>query len=365
MKAAVLYEPNEPMRIVDVESSGPKAGEVRVRVGAAGVCLSDHHFMEGTAAMPRPVVLGHEGAATVQEVGEGVSSVQPGDRCIMSFISDCGRCRPCHEGSPQLCETNRLTGASQFDGTLRLRDGEGVEVYQMAKLGLFGQEAVVPAQACHPIPSEVPIEVAALIGCCVTTGVGAVINNPFIRAGATVAVFGVGGVGLNVLQGARLINASRIIAVDILGSKLDFAKRFGATDLVDASKTDPVVAIQELTGGGVDFAFDAFGSSETISQSIDSVGINGTAVMIGLGPDGESAPIQMVPLVRNQKRLMGSYYGSASPHETFKKMVDFYLQDKLDLQGLITRRYPLDKINEAFDDLVGGGVGRGIIDFEL
>ncbi len=361
MKAAVLYETNEPMRLVDCEIDEPRDGEVRVRVGAAGVCLSDHHFIAGTGAIPTPVVLGHEGAATVEEVGGGVASVRPGDRCIMSFVSNCGHCRSCREGSPQTCETNRVSGARQFDGTLRLRDGEGVEVYQMSKLGLFGQQAVVPAQACYPIPDEVPLEIAALIGCCVTTGVGAVVNNPFIEAGATVAVFGVGGVGLNVLQGARLINASRVIAVDVLEPKLEFARRFGATDFVDASKADPVEAIRELTGGGVDFAFDAFGSAKTISQCVDAVRINGTAVMIGIAPDGERAPIEMVTLVRNQKKLMGSYYGSASPHETFRKMVGFYLQDRLDLQSLITRRYPLDQINEAFDDLVAGGVGRGVL----
>jgi Zn-dependent alcohol dehydrogenase len=365
MKAAVLYETKEPLRVVDLEIGDPRPGEVRVRVAAAGICLSDHHFIEGTGSMARPVVLGHEGSAIVETVGPGVTSVRPGDRCIMSFVSPCGRCRSCNGGSPQLCETNRKTGARQYDGTTRLRDGEGVDVHQMSKLGLFGEAAVVPAQACYPVPREVPMDVAALIGCCVTTGVGAVINNPMMRAGATVAVFGCGGVGLNVIQGARLINAARIIAVDILPQKLEFSKRFGATDLIDASQTDPVQAIKDLTGGGVDFAFDVFGGAAPISQCVDSLRSNGVAVMVGLAPEGERAPIDMVSLVRNQKHLMGCYYGSASPHETFAKMVDFYLREKLDIAGLITRRYPLERINEAFDDLVGGKVGRGVVEFAV
>lgn len=363
MKAAVLYETREPLRVVDLEVGDPRPGEVRVQVAAAGICLSDHHFIEGTGTMPRPVVLGHEGAAVVETLGDGVSGLQPGDRCIMSFVSPCGRCRACNEGSPQLCETNRKTGARQYDGTTRLRDGEGVDVYQMSKLGLFAERSVVPAQACYPIPREVPLDVAALIGCCVTTGVGAVINNPLMRAGATVAVFGCGGVGVNVIQGARLVNASRVIAVDILPQKLEFCRRFGATDLVNATEVDPVQAIKDLTGGGVDFAFDAFGSATTISQCVDVVRSNGVAVMVGLAPEGERSPIEMVSIVRNQKHLMGSYYGSASPHETFAKMVDFYLRDKIDVRGLITRRYPIEEINHAFDDLVGGKPGRGIIEF--
>jgi S-(hydroxymethyl)glutathione dehydrogenase / alcohol dehydrogenase len=361
VKAAILYETHEPLRIVETQVADPGPGEVRVRVGVAGVCLSDHHFIEGTGSMPKPVILGHEGAGTIESLGPGVTGLSEGDRCIFSFVSHCGFCRACQEGSPQLCETNRKTGARQFDGTLRVRDGEGEEVYQMSKLGLFAEQSVIPKQAAYPITNDVPMEVAALIGCCVTTGVGAVINNPMMRAGATVAVFGCGGVGLNVLQGARLVSASRVIAVDLADDKLEFSRRFGATDVVNASKVDPVEAIKELTGGGVDFAFDAFGGATTISQCVDSLRSNGVAVMIGLAPEGERSPIEMVSLVRNQKHLMGSYYGSASPHETFGKMLDFYRRGLIDVSGLITRRYPLDQINEGFEALISGGVGRGVL----
>ena len=345
-----------------MERSAPQAGEVQVDVGVAGVCLSDHHFMEGTGTIALPAVLGHEGAGTVVSVGEGVQGLTEGDRCIFSFASNCGHCRTCREGTPHMCLTNRRTGAHQFDGTLRLKDGEGDEIYQMSKLGLFGEEAVVPAQACHPIPDAVPLDVAALIGCCVTTGVGAVINQPGMKAGATMAVFGVGGVGTNVVQGARLMNASRIIAVDLADDKLEFVKRFGATDVINASDTDPVEAIRELTGGGVDWAFDVYGDATVISQCVDVLRPSGTAVMVGIAPEDARAPIEMTTLVRNQKTLTGSYYGSGSPHEMFEKMIDFYLRDRIDVAGLIQRRYTLDQINEGYDDLVGGKVGRGVIE---
>ena len=363
MKAAVLYEVNQPLQVVEIDLEAPKKGEVLVKMGAAGVCASDYHVIHGTGTLPLPCALGHEGAGTVESVGDGVSGLQPGDRCILSFVSNCGHCRSCREGFPQLCDTNRLTGSRQFDGTFRMKDREGRDVHQMSKISVFSEQSVVPAQACFPIPREIPMEVAALIGCCVSTGVGAVINAPNIKAGATVAVFGVGGVGLNVVQGARLVNAARVIAVDLFDHKLEFAKHFGATDLVNASKVDPVEAIRDLTGGGVDYAFDAFGGAVTISQAVDALRKTGTAVLVGLAPAGDRAPIDMVDLVRNQKTLVGSYYGSGSPHETFARMVDFYQRGLLDVSGLIQRRYSLAQINEGFDALANHENGRGVINF--
>jgi S-(hydroxymethyl)glutathione dehydrogenase/alcohol dehydrogenase len=364
MRGAVLYDVGQRMQVIELDQDEPKAGEVLVKVGAAGVCASDHHFLTGTGTVPFPIVLGHEGAGTVRALGPGVTGLAEGDRCILSFVSNCGHCAYCRGGNPQLCTTNRKTGAKQFDGTLRIRDREGNGVNQLSKLGVFAEQIVAPAQACYPIPAEVTMEAAALIGCCVTTGVGAVINQPSMRAGATIAVFGVGGVGLNVVQGARLMNAARVIAVDIIDHKLEFSRRFGATDLVNAAKVDPVEAIKDLTGGGVDFAFDAFGGADAIMQALASVRTTGTAVMVGIAPEGARAPLDMVDLVRHQKTLVGSYYGSASPHQTFAKMIDFYLRGKLDIQGLITRRYPLDQVNEAYDDLAAGGDGRGVVIFD-
>ena len=297
-RAAVLYRANEPHQIRELQMEDPHPGEVVVRVGAAGICASDHHVMEGLTALPLPSVLGHEGAGTVESVGPGVTGVQPGDRCILSFVSSCGHCSSCRRGRSNLCDTNAATGTRQYDGTTRLTDPEGLGIPQMGKLGVFAERLVCPAQACYPIPDDVPLDVGALIGCCVTTGVGAVVNTPDIQPGSTVAVFGCGGVGLNVVQGSALMSASRIIAVDIHDHKLEFARGFGATDTVNARDVDSVKAIRELTGGGADFAYDVLGSPETTRNAVDCLGKGGTAVVVGLAGIEDSAPINLVDLVR-------------------------------------------------------------------
>ncbi|MGE3960634.1 MAG: zinc-binding dehydrogenase [Dehalococcoidia bacterium] len=362
--AAVLRSVERGLTVETLRAEEPRAGEVLVRMGAAGVCASDHHVIHGTAALPLPCVLGHEGAGTIEAVGPGVTHLRPGDRCILSFVSNCGHCSPCRSGHPQLCDTNAVTGPRQFDGTTRLRDAEGDEVFQMSKIGVFADYSVVPAQACFPIPSDVPMDVAALMGCSVPTGYGTVVNAPGIRPGATVAVFGAGGVGLQAVQAARILNAGRVIVVDISESKLEYATRFGATDRVDATAVDPVEAIRALTGGGVDYAFDTYGSTTTTQQAVDALGKNGVAVIAGLAPLGDRAGIDLVDLVRKQKRIVGAYYGSASPHETFRTIVGLYLSGTLKVDELIERRYPLARINEGFAALDRGENGRGVIVFE-
>ncbi len=364
VRAAVLYAANEPMPIKDLEQLSPRNGEVRVDIGAAGICASDHHVMKGQTSFPMPIVLGHEGAGVVAEVGDGVSGIKPGDRCILSFVPSCGHCRSCRSGLQNLCDTNRLTGTRQYDNTFRIFDDDGTEVHQFAKLGVFAESLVCPQQAIYPIPDDVPMDVAALIGCSVTTGVGGVINQPNAKAGMTVAVFGVGGVGLNVIQGARLLSASKIIAVDVLDNKLEFAYRFGATDVVNSRAEDAVEKIMELTDGGVDMAFDAFGHSMTTRSAYDATRKGGICVIIGIAPEGTDADIPMVDMVRNQKTVVGSYYGSSSPHETFRSLIDFYRSGKLEIGGLALRQYTLDEINEAYDDLERGADGRGVIVFE-
>jgi len=364
MKAAVMRAGETALLVEELTQAEPKAGEVLIRTGAAGVCASDIHVIHGTAQLSLPCVLGHEGAGTVEAVGAGVTNVKPGDRCVLSFISNCGHCRMCRSGSPQLCETNAATGANQYDGTTRLTDANGDEVFQMAKLGVFSEYQVAPAQACYPMPDDVPMEVAALIGCSVTTGVGSVVNAPRVRPGMTVAVFGAGGVGLNSIQGARLMNASRIIAVDIAEHKLQFATRFGATDTIDSTVTDPIEAIRELTDGGVDLALDTFGGIETTQQAVGALRRNGVAVVVGLAPLGDKAGIDLTDMVRTQKTLTGAYYGLASPHETFRTMIDLYQKGDLLVDEVIQRRYSLDQINEAFDALERGEDGRGVIVFD-
>jgi S-(hydroxymethyl)glutathione dehydrogenase/alcohol dehydrogenase len=363
LKAAVLYDPKTRMPIVELNQQAPKAGEVKVQIGAAGICASDHHVITGTAKFPLPIVLGHEGAGVVEEAGENVTSVKPGQRVVLSFVPSCGYCRSCRSGLPQLCDTHRATGTRQFDGTTRLKDPQGREVFQYTKMGVFGEAIVTPQQACFPLPDDVPMDVAALIGCSVTTGVGAVINQPNIRAGMTVAVFGCGGVGLNAIQGAKLINSSRIIAVDIHDHKLEFAYKFGATDVVNARSQDAVKAVREMTDGGADFAFDTFGSARTSTSAYDATRKAGTTVIVGLAPDGEKGPFDLVDMVRNQKTVVGSYYSSVSPHETFRKIIEFYRKGRLDISSVIVRRYTLEEVNEGFDALARGEDGRGVIVF--
>ena len=364
LRAAVLIESKKPMPILELNQSEPKTGEVLVKMSAAGICASDHHVMTGDNPTPMPIVLGHEGSGVIEAIGPGVSSVKVGDRCVLSFVPNCGHCRSCREGLSNICDTNRITGTRQYDGGFRLHTADGVEVHQFAKLGVFGESIVVPQQACYPMPDDVPMEVAALIGCSVTTGVGGVINQPGMRAGMTVAVVGAGGVGLNAIQGAKLVNASKIIAVDIYDHKLEFAYKFGATHVVNSKEEDPVKAIQALTDDGVDFAFDTFGHKITTEQAYKATRKGGTTVVVGLAPDGMGAEIPMIDLVRNQKTLVGSYYGSASPQETFGKLLEFYLQGRIDVGGMVTRRYKLEEINEAYDALERGEDGRGVIVFQ-
>ena len=363
VKAAVLYKANEPMVVSDLEQQGPQHGEVLIRVAAGGVCASDHHIMMGQTSFPLPMVLGHEGAGVVEQVGAGVANVAAGDRCVLSFVPFCGYCVMCRAGRSQMCQSHRSTGGKQFDGTLRLNDAGGAEVYQFGKLGLFAERIVVPSQSCLKMPESVSMEEAALVGCGVATGVASVIHQPGLKPGSAVVVFGAGGIGLNVVQGARLVNAHPIVVVDIHDHKLEFAKGFGATHTVNAAAGDAAAAVREITGGGADFGFEAVGYAETTEQMVASLRPAGTGVLIGLAPEGMLAKINMVDLTRNEKRLVGSYYGSANPHETFDLLFKLMGLGKINVAGLVARRYPLERVNEAFDDLHTGKRGRGVIVF--
>jgi S-(hydroxymethyl)glutathione dehydrogenase/alcohol dehydrogenase len=361
MKAAVLYEYGKPLSLEEVELDPPKAHEVRVRIAAAGVCRSDLHIMKGEAHIKLPAVLGHEGSGVVVETGEGVASLKPGDHVILSFVPNCGRCYFCTTGRTNLCDAHAATGPNLFDGTTRLHTG-AQRISHMGKVACFAQEAVVPESGCIPISKDLPLPQAALIGCCVTTGVGAVIFNARVEPGSTVAVVGCGGVGLNVIQGARLVNASKIIAVDINEGALEFAMRFGATHTVNPTRQDALKRIREITGGlGADYAFEVFGSSETVRLAFEAARKGGTAVVVGLAPVGDLASIDPVALVRQEKTLKGCYYGSSRPTMDMHRMVELYQQGKLDLDGLITRSYRLDEINRAYQELDRGQVGRGVI----
>ena len=360
-KAAVLYEANKPLQIETLNQEEPRHGEVRVRTSVAGICASDHHYMKGDNKMPMPVVLGHEGSGYVESVGPGVQNFKPGDRVITAFISGCGNCTYCQNGFVNLCTTSNALNTKQYDGTLRLKKEEK-SIHQMQKLGLFSEYLICPQQSLYLLPDEVPMDVAALIGCAVSTGVGSILNQIESKPGIDVVIFGLGGVGLSALMGAKILNCNNIIAVDIKDHKLEFATKFGATHTINSSETDPVKEIMSITGNnGVDMSFDTFGRGSVTNQAIQSTKRKGTTVIVGIAPIGDTVNADMVDLCRNQKTLIGSFYGSISPHESFRQIIKHYLKGEIDIRGLVERTYKLEQINEAFNDLENGQDGRGII----
>ncbi|MCB9482609.1 MAG: Zn-dependent alcohol dehydrogenase [Dehalococcoidia bacterium] len=356
MKAAVLNEAKKPMTIDEVELDSPVAGEAKVRVVAAGVCHSDLHFIDGVYPTRFPTILGHEVAGVVEEVGPGVTNVVPGDRVILGFVQPCGTCRFCAEGRPAICQTPIRTRSSS--NPARTRNGEPVNA--MTNVGGFAEYSITPAAGLVKVPDDVSLDIAALVGCSVTTGYGAVVNTAQVKPGSTVAVIGAGGVGLNIIQSARLAGAERVIAVDMAEHKLATARDFGATDIVNAKDEDPVAKVKELTGGGADYTFEAIGLKVTSEQAYEMAGRGGTAVIVGMVPPTEQISIASNIWVQ-EKTLKGSFYGSARFHLDMPRILNLYRQGKLDLDGLVSRRYPLAEINEAFDALRNGEVSRSVL----
>ncbi|GMV84670.1 MAG: oxidoreductase [Dehalococcoidia bacterium] len=358
MKAAVLYAPNQPLVIEDIEVDDPQANEVLIKTSATGVCHSDLHFMEGKWMHPMPVVLGHESAGVVEKVGPGVTNVKAGDRVVVAFVQSCGECDRCITGRPNLCSNSQSLNRI---GRIKLN---GQPMMQFAGMSAFAEKQLVSAKACVKVPDGVPMEAAALVGCSVMTGVGAVTNTVKLQVGQTVAVIGCGGVGLNIIQGAKLAGASRIIAVDMLESKLAAAKEFGATDVVDASSGDAVQQVMSLTGGGVDYAFEAIGLMKTAQQAFMMARRGGQAVIVGMLPLAEDLTIPQAGLsFLGEKGIVGSYYGSTRQTYDMPWLMELYRQKRLKIDELITRTYKLDQINEAYDALKAGEVNRSVIVF--
>lgn len=358
MKAAVLYAPNQPLVVEDIDIDEPQANEVIVKTAASGVCHSDLHFMEGKYPYPVPAVLGHESAGIVEKVGSAVTKVKPGDRVVVAFVTSCGACDYCVTGRPYLCQNQQALGRV---GRL---SKQGQPVMQFANMSAFAEYQLVHENACVKVPDGVPLEAAALVGCSVMTGVGAVSNTAKVPVGATVAVVGAGGVGLNIIQGAKLAGASRIIAVDLLENKLAAAKEFGATDVVDASTGDPVQQVKNLTGGGVDFAFEAIGLSKTAEQCWGMIKPGGKAVVVGMVPFGQTVNVPGHEFVLGEKSILGSFYGSTRQQYDMPWLMELYRQGRLKIDELITRRYKLDQINEAYEALKNGEVNRSVITFD-
>ena len=363
MRAAVLVRTNDPLEVDRIEFDEPQAGEVLVRLAASGVCHSCLHIMDGSMSWPElPVVLGDEGAGTVEQIGPGVTSVAPGDHVILSWSPACGRCRYCATGRPQLCERRPARGV-MADGSMR-RHRNGVDVAHMGP-ATYATHTIVSSDSAIKIRDDMPLDKAALIGCAVTTGTGAVINTARVPAGASLAVFGSVGIGLNAVQGGRLCGAFPLIAVDVANNKLEFARRLGASHTVNSGEVDPIAAIRDLTlGRGAEFTIVAVGNTTAIQQAWDALAPGGTCVVIGAPPSGESLTVQPVNLYRDEKRLTGSRYGSSRPLDDFGRLVDLYLGGRLELDALITREYALDEVNEAHRALAAGENMRGLLVFD-
>ncbi|MCA1833365.1 MAG: Zn-dependent alcohol dehydrogenase [Actinomycetota bacterium] len=359
MRAAVLPGLNETLQIRDdVEVNGPGPGEVRVRIAASGVCHSDLSLQNGTLPHPFPVIPGHEGAGEVLSVGDGVTSVKEGDHVIMAFCAPCGDCPSCLRGQPNLCNvimTDSLTNPRFVV--------DGMPHWGYAGNGSFSEEIVVRAEAAIPIPEDVPLDVASLIGCGVMTGVGASLNTAKVTPGSSVAVFGCGGVGLSVIQGARICGAAEIIAVDLLESKRENAKKFGATYAV--SPNDLAGLSMQLTGGeGFDYAFEVVGLSSTIRAAWDATRRGGTTCIVGAGKIDDMVMFSAFEIFYMERNLIGSWYGSADVRRDFPRLLRLWREGRLDLEGLISQRIDLSEINEAFEALKNGEVIRSVVQFK-
>ncbi len=357
MKAAVLRTIPGELEIDDVQIDTPGPREVLIHTVAAGVCHSDLHFMEGKYPYPTPAVLGHESAGVVEAVGADVAHVQPGDHVITCLSVFCGHCDFCISGRPALCD--KATVRRPLDAPPRLSAG-GQPVFQFLDLSSYAEQMLVHENAVVKIRDDMPLDRAALIGCGVTTGLGSVFRTARVEPGQTVAVIGCGGIGLNCVQGARIAGAGRIIAVDMVASKCELARTFGATDAVVASEGDPVAQVLEMTGGGVDHAFEAIGMAVTAQQAFAMAKRGGTATVIGMIPIGETVSVPGVELLF-EKRLQGSNMGSNRFRIDMPRFVDMYLDGRLLLDELVSARRPLEEVNEAFAAMRTGEVARSVL----
>ena len=362
MKAAVMRKNKAPLELEDATIDSPGPGEVLLQTAASGICHSDLHVIEGGLPVPPPCILGHEPAGIVAEVGDGVTDFTPGDHVIGCLSSFCGVCKFCTHGRPYLCPTQFVGRPPEAKS--RLTDAKGEPISQFANLSSFAEKMLCPERSLVKIRDDMPLDRASLIGCGVTTGLGAVLNTVNVPSGASVVIIGCGGVGLSALQGARITGAGKIIAVDTQAWKFDLARSMGATDCVDSKEGDPVAAVHEITGGGADFVFECIGLVPTVQQAIGMTARGGTTVLVGVVPVTEMVPISAADLVLQEKKIVGSYMGSNRFRFDMPKYVDFYLDGRLMLDEMISARIKLDEVNGAFDLMRKGEAARQVIIFD-
>jgi Zn-dependent alcohol dehydrogenase len=370
MQAAVLFDVNQDMAIEEVELDPPKDGEVLLRIAAAGVCHSDLSVARGRGSANLPVILGHEAAAIVVDVGRGVRRVKRGDHVVLSWAPACGHCFYCRESVPVQCETNApaTNGGTLWDGTRRLHSRARGTINHFATQSSFAELAVMPEEGCLPIEPEIPLEVAAIVGCAVTTGFGAAINDARVRPGQSVAVWGIGGVGISAILGAVAAGAQRIIAIDPNPRKEAVAKRFGATDYLNPARTNDVAAaVRELTRGrGADASLECIGNATAFGQAFHATRPAGTIVSVGQAPKGVDFTIPFARIFPTyQKRIIGSYYGGGVPERDFRLILDLYRRGKLDLDGIIGKRIALAEVNDAMRELEAGIDTRIVVGFPV
>ncbi|MDT3735938.1 MAG: Zn-dependent alcohol dehydrogenase [Denitratisoma sp.] len=363
-KAAICREINQPVVVEEIEVESPRRGEVMIRLAACGVCHSDYSVTTGTIPFPPPVVLGHEGAGIVVEVGEGVTGIAVGDAVVSSFVSMCGKCRYCQTGRPQLCDQAAKAAYTLPDGTVRTKDLQGRPLNIFSGCGVMAEYATLHTDNVVKIDKDIPLDRAALVSCGVMTGVGAVVNTARVEAGSVTVVFGAGGVGLNAIQGCALAGAAMIVAVDTADAKLEMARTFGATHVLNAKTEENVVkALRKITGGGADYAFECVGYGEIAAQAYGCLRKGGTAVVVGVASQKDNTTVRTASLTFEEKTLTGSYFGSARPREDFPRLLALYRAKRLKLDELITRTYAIDEAPQAFADLAAGKNARGVIVF--
>ncbi len=365
-RAAVLRAAGQPATVEDLALAEPRAGEVRVRILASGVCHSDLHVRDGDWPRPTPIAMGHEGAGVVEAVGLGVRSLAVGQPVALSWLVPCGVCRACVAGHPWACPDSPSFRHRMPDGATVLTDGDGGDVLSYCGIGTMAAATVVPEAAAIALPDGVDPAVAAFIGCCVTTGVGAVLKTAQVQAGASVAVIGLGGVGLSCVMGAVLAGAARIVAIDRVAAKLDVARTLGATHTLLATddRDASLEALRDLTDGGPDFVFEAIGRSATVELAIESLPLGGTAVLVGMTPVEARASFAVYPFVDGSRRILGSNYGFADPPVDFPRYADLHLAGRLPVERLIDRRIALEDVEAAFDRLRAGDGLRQVVVFD-